>query len=76
MTFDQIKELIADTMGCDENLITMDATLGEDLGMDSLDAVELSMVLEETFEITIEEEKLAGFKTVSDIVEYIDSMID
>ena len=76
MTFDQIKELIADTTGCDEDLITMEATLEEDLGMDSLDAVELSMVLEETFDITIEEEKLAGFKTVSDIVNYIDSMIN
>ena len=74
MAFDQIKELIAETTGSDEDLITMEASLSEDLGMDSLDAVELSMALEEAFDITIEEEKLAQFKTVEDIVNYIDSV--
>ena len=74
MAFDQIKELIAETTGCDEDLITMEASLSEDLGMDSLDAVELSMALEEAFDITIEEEKLAQFKTVENIVNYIDSV--
>ena len=75
MTFDKVKELIVDTTGCDEDVVTMEASLEEDLGMDSLDAVELSMSLEEAFEITIEEDKLAGFKTVEDIVNYIESVI-
>ena len=75
MTFDQVKELIMDTTGCGEDVITLEASLEDDLGMDSLDAVELSMALEEAFDITIEEDKLAGFKTVEDIVNYIDSVI-
>ena len=74
MNFDKIKEIIADTTGCDEELITMEASLEDDLGMDSLDAVELSMALEETFDISIEEEKLVQFKSVEDIVNYIDSV--
>lgn len=74
MLFEKIKELIADTSGCGEDLITMEASLEDDLGMDSLDAVELSMALEEEFNVTIEEDKLAGFKTVEDIVNYIDGI--
>lgn len=74
MLFEKIKELIVDTAGCDDNLVTMEASLSDDLGMDSLDAVELSMALEEEFDVTIEEDKLAGFKTVEDIVNYIESI--
>ena len=48
-------------------------TLTEDLGADSLDAVELNMSLEESFEISIPDEELANFKTVQDIVTYIEN---
>lgn len=52
----------------------MEAGLAEDLGMDSLDAVEVVMALEEAFDISIEEDKVSTFKTVGDIVTYIDSL--
>ena len=41
--------------------------------MDSLDAMEVSMALEEAFNLTIDEESLMEFKTVKDIVDYIDA---
>ena len=73
MTFDKVKEIIVDTLSCDEAKVTLTTSLTEDLGADSLDAVELNMALEEAFEISIPDEELANFKSVNDIVTYIDS---
>ncbi|MBP3568055.1 MAG: acyl carrier protein [Lachnospiraceae bacterium] len=73
MTFDKVKEIIVDTLSCDEEKVTLEATLSDDLGADSLDAVELNMALEEAFDISIPDEELANFKTVQDIVTYIEN---
>lgn len=72
MTFDKVKEVIVDTLGCDEEAVVLTASLKEDLNADSLDAVELSMALEEAFGLTIADEDLMEFVTVKDIVDYID----
>ena len=73
MNFDKIKEVIADTVSIDEAEITLDADLKEDLGIDSLDAVEISIALEEAFDIAIPQEELARFVTVQDIVDFVDA---
>lgn len=73
MTFEKVKEIIAETIGYDEDSILMDSNLADDLGMDSLDAVELNMALEEAFEITISDEDLVKFATVADIVNHIEA---
>ncbi len=73
MTFDKVKEIIVDTINCDEDAVTLEASLKEDLDADSLDAVELNMALEEAFDITISDEELLKFVTVKDIVDFIDS---
>ena len=73
MNFDKIKEVIADTVSIDEAEITLDADLKEDLGIDSLDAVEISIALEEAFDISIPQEELAKFVTVQDIVDFVDA---
>lgn len=73
MTFDKIKEIIVDTLCCDEDAVTPEATLFDDLGADSLDAVELNMALEDAFEIKIPDEDIAGLKTVADVVAYVES---
>ncbi len=75
MVFDKVKEIINDTLSCGEDIITMDAVLIGDLGADSLDAVELCMTIEEAFDITIPEDKIADLKTVKDIVEFVESQI-
>lgn len=74
MTFEKVKEIIVDSIGCDEGMIALEVALVDDLGMDSLDAVELNMALEEAFDISIPDEVLAGFVTVEDVVKYIDSV--
>ena len=73
MSFEKVKEIIMDTINCDEDKISIEANLYDDLGIDSLDAMELSMALEEAYDLTIEEDELKNFVTVKNIVEYIDS---
>lgn len=72
MVLDQIKEILKDTMDIDESKITLDAKLKEDLALDSLDSVELIMSAEEEFGIEIPDEDVMNFKTVNDIVNYIE----
>lgn len=72
MSFEKVKEIMIDTVNCDEDVVTLNAALKEDIGLDSLDAMELSMALEEAYNLSIDEEALQGFVTVKDIVDYID----
>lgn len=72
MVLDQIKEILKDTMDIDESKITLDAKLKEDLELDSLDSVELIMSAEEEFGIEIPDEDVMNFKTINDIVNYIE----
>lgn len=69
--FEKVKEIIVDSLSCDEDAVTLEANLKEDLEADSLDAVELIMAVEEEFDIEIPDEKAAEIKTVQDIVDYI-----
>lgn len=74
MTFDKLKEVIAESLNCNEDQITMEARLIEDLGADSLDAVELNMAIEDAFEVEIPDSALAELKTVGDLVSHIDAL--
>ena len=73
MCFDKVKAIIADILSCDEETVTLKANLKEDLGMDSLDAMEVSLQLEDAFDLKVEEEALQSFLTVEDIVTYLES---
>ena len=53
MEFEKVKEIIVDSLSCDEDAVTLEANLKEDLDADSLDAVELIMAVEEEFDIEI-----------------------
>ena len=72
MIFEKVREIMVDTVNCDADDVKMEAALSEDLGIDSLDAVELNMALEDEFHIEIPDEELSNMKTVSDIVRYIE----
>ncbi|ABC65774.1 acyl carrier protein [Aster yellows witches'-broom phytoplasma AYWB] len=71
MIFEKIKDLIATQLSLDTSTITLDTRFKEDLGLDSLDALELVMEAEKTFQINISDATLQNFKTVQDIVFYI-----
>ena len=72
MKFDELKEIMIDTLGCDDEKITMEASLAEDLNIDSLDAVELVMAIEEKFGVKIPDEELGNLLTVSDIIRAVE----
>ncbi len=72
MVFDQIRELIAEQLDMDENKITMDSDIVEDLEADSLDVVDLVMSLEDAFGVEVPDEAIEDFKTVGDVVRYIE----
>ena len=72
MTFDKIKELIVDQLDVEEDKVTMEANIQDDLGADSLDIVDLVMSVEDAFEVKIEDEDVENIKTVGDIVKFIE----
>ena len=77
MIFNKLKALIAEQLGVDADTITLEATFVDDLGVDSLDLVELSMALEDEFGIEeMAEEDMANIKTVGDLVEYLGKHLD
>ena len=57
---EQVKEIIVEAINVDEDLIVPEAKLQEDLGIDSLSAVELAMELENAYDIRIEDDSLAN----------------
>ncbi len=73
--FEKVKKIIVDQLKVDESLVTMDSNIQEDLGADSLDAVELIMALEEEFGIDVQDEEAEKFKTVGDVVRYIEKRL-
>ena len=70
--FDKLKELVVDQLGVEEDEVTMEATMQDDLGADSLDLVDLVMSVEEDFGVKVADEDLENIKTVGDIVNYIE----
>ena len=71
MIFEAVKEIIADVLSLEADSITMESNLMDDLGADSLDAVQIVMAAEDRFEITVEDEDIEKMTTVGDIVDYI-----
>lgn len=72
MTFERIAKVLAQYRDMEESSITPE-TKFEDLGLDSLDMVDLLMALEDEFGVEIEAED--RLKTVNDLVEYIDGLL-
>ena len=71
-TFEQVKKIVKEQLGVEEDEIQMSSTFVDDLGADSLDIVELIMAFEEEFNIEIPDEKAEKIKTVEDVVKYIE----
>lgn len=76
MSFEEVRKIIVDTLGCDEDQVTTEASIIDDLEADSLDLVELHMAFEEALDIKIPDETLANLKTVGDIVDYLKDAAD
>jgi len=73
--FEKIKPLMAEALKLDVSKIMLEANLKDDLGIDSLDAVELIIELEEQFDIEISDDEATKFVVVSDIVNFLESKV-
>lgn len=70
--FEQIKKILCDQLDLDEEQVTEDSEVIDDLGADSLDIVDLVMTLEEEFDTEIPDEDIEELRTVGDIVKYVE----
>ena len=70
--FEKVKKILCDQLDLEEEQVTEEAEVIEDLGSDSLDIVDLVMTLEEEFDTEIPDEDIENLKTVGDIVKYIE----
>lgn len=70
-TFNKVSSIIAEQLGVDKDKVKLESDLTEELGMDSLDSVELVMALEEAYGIEIADEDAEKIKKVSDILDYL-----
>ena len=72
MIFDKVKSIIVDQLDVDEEKVTLNANIQDDLGADSLDIVDLVMSFEDEFDLEIPDDQVETIKTVGDVVKYIE----
>ena len=70
--FEEVQKILAKQLRIDASKVQMDSRIKEDLGADSLNILQLLMKIEDDYGIMIPDEKLAHFKTVRDVVTYLD----
>ena len=74
MIYEKLQGIIVEELGVEKSEITLEANLNDDLGADSLDAVELIMAIEDSFEIEVSDDVAQTLNTVNAIVTYIESV--
>ena len=70
--FDKVKDILCDQLDVEEDAVTMEANIIDDLGADSLDVVDLVMSLEDKYDVEIPSEELEKLLTVGDVIKYIE----
>lgn len=73
--YEQVKRLLVNALDIDEEIVTEGALLEEDLMIDSLDVIELSIEIESEFDIVIEDREVENIKTVSDLCSIIEKKL-
>jgi acyl carrier protein len=75
----QVRELVHQILfrqlGVDEDELSPEADLQQDLGADSLDVVELVMAFEETFDLHVPDEDVERMRTLGDIESYLEKRV-
>lgn len=70
-----VRRIVSDHLGVDESTIHPEASMFDDLGADSLDSIELSLALEEAFEVEVDPEVADSIDTIADIVAHIERLV-
>lgn len=71
MVFEKIREIIAEQLGKDEDEITLDTNVKDDLDADSLDVFQIINDIEDEFEVSMEDPE--SIVTVKDIVDFVEN---
>ncbi|MBE6687622.1 MAG: acyl carrier protein [Ruminococcaceae bacterium] len=72
--FEKVKEILMEEMQVEADVITLEAELVNDLGVNSLELADLILLCEEKFDIEINDEDIHKFITVGDVVNYLDQL--
>lgn len=72
---EKVKAFLIDELEVEEEKIAPEALLKEDIGIDSLDFVDIVVIVERTFGFKIKSEEMAGVKTLSDFCDYIETKV-
>lgn len=72
MVFEKVKAILSEQFDVEEDSITMESSITDDLGVDSLDVVDLLMSIEDEFEVEVPDSEVENIKTVGDLVKYIE----
>lgn len=75
MIFEKLRSILSDQFNIEENNINYDTDFFKDLNADSLDIIDLVSTISGEFDLEIDENKIENFKTVGDIVKYIENNI-
>lgn len=75
MILEKLKAILSEQFDVEEDEITSETNIQEDLGADSLDVVDLIMSIEDEFEVEIPDEDVENIKTVDDVVKYIEPKV-
>lgn len=75
MVLDKMKDILVEQLECNPEDITMESLLVDDLGADSLDAIDIVMSVEDTFKVEVPDKIIEKIETVGDIVNYIEDHI-
>lgn len=75
MVFEKIKAILADQLDIEEESIMEDSLLVEDLGADSLDAIDIVMSVEDEFGIEVPDEIIEKIESVKDIVSFVENNV-
>ena len=73
--FEKLKAIAVNQICIDEEKFTPESDIIKDLGLDSLDIVDMLMSVEETFGVTIDDGDVAEMKTVADVVKFIEDNV-
>lgn len=73
---DRVKKIVIEQLGVNEEQVTLEASFVDDLGADSLDTVELVMLLEEEFDTEIPDDEAEKINTVQAAVDYIKANVE
>ncbi len=75
MIFNEVREILSEQLDVDEDKIELTTSLSDDLGADSLDAIDVVMTIEDQYSIEVPDDVIETMKTVEDIVNFIEANI-